>query len=196
MSNNIKWHEHSIRMENREERYGHRPAIIWFTGLSGSGKSTIANALEKRLFDTGHKTYLLDGDNVRHGLNGDLGFSDQDREENIRRVAEVAKLFYDAGLIVICAFISPFEKERRFARGLIDKGRFVEIFLSTDISVCAKRDPKGLYKKVEDGDIRNFTGIDSKYECPLNPELSIDTSVLDIESCVDTIYNFLIRELI
>ena len=183
-------------MENREERYGHRPAIIWFTGLSGSGKSTIANALEKRLFDTGHKTYLLDGDNVRHGLNGDLGFSDQDREENIRRVAEVAKLFYDAGLIVICAFISPFEKERRFARGLIDKGRFVEIFLSTAISVCAKRDPKGLYKKAGDGDIKNFTGIDSKYECPLNPELSIDTSVLDIESCVDTIYNFLIRELI
>ncbi len=188
---NITWGEHSVKMQDRESKYGHKSAAIWLTGLSGSGKSTVANALEKRLFESGYRTYLLDGDNMRHGLNSDLGFGDSDRAENIRRAAEVAKLFYDSGAIIICAFISPFLKDRSFARELFADGRFVETYLSTDIAVCAERDPKGLYKKANSGELKNFTGLDSGYEKPTNPELIIDTAVVGVDESVEIIYSFL-----
>lgn len=158
-----------------------KPCVLWFTGLSGSGKSTLANELEKTLFEMGHRTYALDGDNVRHGLNKDLGFTEHDRQENIRRVAEVSKLMVDAGLIVLATFISPFRVDREIARQLFGEGEFFEIHVSTPIEVCEARDPKGLYKKARQGQIKNFTGIDSAYEAPLNPELVIDTNTFSLE---------------
>ena len=166
---------------------GHKGQVLWLTGLSGSGKSTIANALEKELYAEGKKTYVLDGDNIRHGINKDLGFKDKDRVENIRRVAEVAKLMCDAGLIVITAFISPFRTERDMARSLFQNGEFKEIFISTPLNIAEQRDPKGLYKKARKGEIPNFTGINSPYEKPLNPELSLDTSKTSITQCVKKI---------
>ncbi len=172
----------SINREARVRRNGHRPAILWFTGLSGSGKSTIANLVEKELHAHGAHTYLLDGDNVRHGLNRDLGFTDADRVENIRRVGEVARLFVDAGLIVLCSFISPFRAERRMVRELVGEGEFVEIFVDTPIEECVRRDPKGLYARAQAGKIKNFTGIDSPYEVPEQAELVISTSELSAES--------------
>jgi bifunctional enzyme CysN/CysC len=155
---------------------GQKPAIIWFTGLSGSGKSTLSNLIEKELFALGHRTYLLDGDNVRHGLNRDLGFTDVDRVENIRRVGEVAKLFVDAGMIVLVSFISPFRAERRLAREMVEADEFIEIFVDTPIELCRERDPKGLYQKAAEGKIPNFTGVDSPYEPPETPELHLVTT--------------------
>jgi bifunctional enzyme CysN/CysC len=164
-----------------------RPTVIWFTGLSGSGKSTIAKRLETRLHDNGNHTYVLDGDNVRHGLNRDLGFTDADRVENIRRIGEVAKLFSDAGLIVLCSFISPFRAERRMVRELLEDGEFVEVFVATSLEECARRDPKGLYAKAKAGKIKNFTGIDSPYEPPENAELVLSTVGATADALVEEI---------
>jgi bifunctional enzyme CysN/CysC len=186
-SKNIHYQNLSINKELREKMNGHTGQVLWLTGLSGSGKSTIANALEKVLYAQGKKTYILDGDNIRHGLNKDLGFTDKDRVENIRRVAEVAKLMCDAGLIVITAFISPFRSEREMAKSLFTLNEFKEIFISTPLKIAEKRDPKGLYKKARKGEIPNFTGIDSPYEQPINPDLKIDTSKNDVEVSVKKI---------
>jgi adenylyl-sulfate kinase len=165
--------------------------MIWFTGLSGAGKSTLANALDLRLSQEARHTYLLDGDNVRHGLNRDLGFSDADRIENIRRIGEVGKLFVDAGLIALSAFISPFRSDRQMVRSLFPAGEFIEVFVSTPIGVCEERDPKGLYKKARAGVIKNFTGIDSAYEAPSDPELELNTGEYSVDECVDQIYQYL-----
>ena len=184
---NIHLQSLSITKELREKINGHKGQVLWLTGLSGSGKSTIANALEKQLYAEGKKTYVLDGDNIRHGLNKDLGFTDKDRVENIRRVAEVAKLMCDAGLIVITAFISPFRAEREMARSLFQSGEYKEIFISTPLKIAEQRDPKGLYKKARSGEIPNFTGINSPYEKPIKPELTIDTSKTSVAQSVKKI---------
>ncbi|HBK91655.1 MAG TPA: adenylyl-sulfate kinase, partial [Parvularcula sp.] len=173
---NVHWQDLDVNKVARARAKHQRPCVLWFTGLSGAGKSTVANLVEKRLHDMGRHTYTLDGDNVRHGLNKDLGFTDADRVENIRRVSETAKLMVDAGLIVLVSFISPFQSERRMAREALEDGEFIEIFVSTPLAVCEKRDVKGLYAKARRGEIRNFTGIDSDYEAPENPELTLDTS--------------------
>ena len=191
--NNIVWHNQSITKEKRLTLLNQKPCILWFTGLSGSGKSTIANAVELELFKRGRKTYLLDGDNVRHGLNKDLGFSEQDRIENIRRIGEVAKLFVDSGLIVLTAFISPFKSDRQIARSLVKYDEFIEVFIDTPLEVCEQRDPKGLYKKARDGAIKNFTGISSPYEAPVEPQIHIKTDEHSIQECVDMVINYLIK---
>ena len=191
-SQNIQFQNLTINKNLREKINGHKGQVLWMTGLSGSGKSTIANELEKILYSQGKKTYILDGDNIRHGLNKDLGFTDKDRVENIRRVAEVAKLMCDAGLIVITAFISPFRLEREMARSLFEKNDFKEIYISTPLKVAEKRDPKGLYKKARQGKIPNFTGIDSIYEKPTSPELEIDTSKVSLSKAVKKILNIII----
>ena len=170
---------------------GQTPQVIWFTGLSGSGKSTIANLLEKRLSAEGRHTYLLDGDNVRHGLNRDLGFTDADRVENIRRVGEVSKLMVDAGLIVLVSFISPFRAERQMARDLLDEGEFVEVHVDTPLAEAERRDVKGLYAKARSGELKNFTGIDSPYEAPEAPEIRIDTTAMDPEQAAEQIFAWL-----
>ena len=188
---NITWHEANITKQARSEQKQQTPCLIWFTGLSGSGKSTIANALEWELFNQGFDTYLLDGDNVRYGLNKDLGFSDDDRTENIRRIAEVAKLFVDAGLIVISAFISPFKADRDMAKELLGDGEFIEVYMSTSLDVCEERDPKGLYRKARAGQIINFTGVDSEYEVPECPDLSINTGEMTVKHCVAELIKFL-----
>ena len=190
-SQNIQLQNLTINKNLREKVNGHKGQVLWMTGLSGSGKSTIANELEKILYSQGKKTYILDGDNIRHGLNKDLGFTDKDRVENIRRVAEVAKLMCDAGLIVITAFISPFRLEREMSRSLFEKNDFKEIYISTPLKVAEKRDPKGLYKKARQGKIPNFTGIDSIYEIPINPELEIDTSKVSLSKAVKKILNII-----
>ncbi|MBU3016434.1 adenylyl-sulfate kinase [Paraglaciecola agarilytica] len=174
MKNNIVWHQHDVDKQRRAQAKGQKPCVVWLTGLSGSGKSTIANLLEKKLADNGKHTYLLDGDNVRHGLNGDLTFSDKDRVENIRRISELAKLFVDSGLIVITAFISPFKGERDYCRNLLQENEFVEVFVDTPIEECEKRDPKGLYQKARAGEITDFTGISSPYEAPESPEVILN----------------------
>ena len=190
-SQNIQLQNLTINKNLREKINGHKGQVLWMTGLSGSGKSTIANEVEKILYSQGKKTYILDGDNIRHGLNKDLGFTDKDRVENIRRVAEVAKLMCDAGLIVITAFISPFRLEREMARSLFEKNDFKEIYISTPLKITEKRDPKGLYKKARQGKIPNFTGIDSIYEKPINPELEIDTSKVSLSKAVKKILNII-----
>ncbi|MCX5931891.1 MAG: adenylyl-sulfate kinase [Cyanobacteria bacterium] len=172
---NIVWHEAAVDRDSRASQRGHRSAILWFTGLSGAGKSTLANAVNVELFQRGLATYLLDGDNVRHGLCCDLGFSDADREENIRRIGEVAKLFLDAGVITLTAFVSPFRADRDRARALVEGGDFIEIHCAAELAVCEQRDPKGLYAKARAGVIKEFTGISSPYEAPESPELRIDT---------------------
>jgi len=186
-------HRQSIEVNKRAHSAlnGHKPCVVWFTGLSGSGKSTIANIVEKKLHALGRHTYLLDGDNVRHGLNKDLGFTQADRVENIRRVAEVAKLMVDAGLIVLVAFISPFRAERRFARESVEPEEFCEIFVDTPLSVAEQRDPKGLYKKARSGNLENFTGIDSPYETPEHAEVRIDTVASAPEDAADVIIAYL-----
>ncbi|OQP31650.1 MULTISPECIES: adenylyl-sulfate kinase [Pantoea] len=170
---NVVWHDHPVTRDAREQQHGHQGAVLWFTGLSGSGKSTVAGALEQALHQLGVSTYLLDGDNVRHGLCRDLGFSDADRKENIRRVGEVAKLMVDAGLVVLTAFISPHRAERQMVRDMLPEARFIEVFVDTPLAVCEARDPKGLYKKARAGELRNFTGIDSVYEAPEQPEIRL-----------------------
>jgi adenylylsulfate kinase len=188
---NIVWHGHYVNKAARSAQKSQTPCIIWFTGLSGSGKSTIAGALEQALFGLGQHTYLLDGDNVRHGLNKDLGFSDDDRIENIRRIGEMSKLFVDAGMIVLSAFISPFITDRRMVRDLVGNKEFVEVFMDTPLATCEDRDPKGLYKKARLGEIKNFTGIDSEYEIPEKPEVTVDTSTMSVEQCVTVIVEYL-----
>lgn len=190
---NIVWHNQHITKEKRLSLLKQKPCILWFTGLSGSGKSTIANAVEAELFKRSRKTYLLDGDNIRHGLNKDLGFSEIDRTENIRRIGEVSKLFVDAGLIVIAAFISPFKSDRQIARSLVYYGEFIEVFIDSSLEVCEQRDPKGLYKKARSGAIKNFTGIDSPYEKPEEPEIHIRTDKNNIAECVDIVIKYLIK---
>ena len=184
---NIVWHEASVDRAARADKRGHRSAILWFTGLSGSGKSTLANAVNAALFERGLATYVLDGDNVRHGLCKDLGFSDADREENIRRIGEVAKLFLDAGVIVLTAFVSPFRADRDKARDLVEAGDFFEIFCAADLDVCESRDPKGLYAKARSGAIKEFTGISSPYEAPETPELKIDTGAQELVESVEVV---------
>ncbi len=184
---NIVWHEASVDRAARADKRGHRSAILWFTGLSGSGKSTLANAVHAALFERGLGTYVLDGDNVRHGLCKDLGFSDADREENIRRIGEIAKLFLDAGVIVLTAFVSPFRADRDKARDLVEAGDFFEIFCAADLDVCESRDPKGLYAKARSGAIKEFTGISSPYEAPDTPELKIDTGAQDLAESVNVV---------
>lgn len=197
MSSNIVWHNHKVTRAERAENKHQRPCLLWFTGLSGSGKSTIANALDVALHQRGYHTFLLDGDNVRHGLNKDLGFSDEDRVENIRRIGEVSKLFTDAGLIVLSAFISPFTSDRRMVRNLFPAVEFVEVFMDTPLATCEERDPKGLYEKARAGKIKHFTGIDSPYEAPERPEVRLDTSSMSVDDCVDHLIDYLLqRELI
>ncbi len=191
MGTNLTWHAAAVSKQERADKKAQKPCVIWFTGLSGSGKSTLANALERALFERGHHCYLLDGDNVRQGLNGDLGFTDQDRVENIRRIGEAAKLFVDAGLIIMTAFISPFRTERRLARDVVEADEFIEVHLATSLEVCEERDPKGLYKKARAGEIANFTGIDSVYESPEHPEIVVDTAVNDIGACTEQLVNYL-----
>lgn len=187
MADNIVWHEHKIDKTKRSELKSQKPAVIWFTGLSGSGKSTVANLLEQKLVENGQHTYLLDGDNVRHGLCGDLGFSDKDRVENIRRISEVAKLFVDSGCLVLTAFISPFKADRDFCRNLLEDNEFIEVFVDTPLEVCEKRDPKGLYQKARQGDIKSFTGIDSPYEAPESPEVHLQYDGQSAEQAAEQI---------
>ena len=190
---NIVWHDAGVCPEERQENIGSKPCILWYTGLSGSGKSTVANAVDRLLFDKGYTTYLLDGDNVRHGLNKDLGFSDEDRVENIRRISEVSNLFLDAGLIVSTAFISPFRADRLQAKALIGDERFIEVFVDAPLKTCEERDPKGLYQKARDGMIKNFTGIDSPYESPLSPRIHLSTNCDDIEQCANQVVDYLLN---
>lgn len=191
---NLHFHKHRVARELKEKRNQHKSRVLWFTGLSGSGKSTVANATEKILHDMGLHTYILDGDNVRMGLNKDLGFSPEDRTENIRRITEVAKLFADSGSIVLTAFISPYREDRDKARAIISNEDFIEIFVSADLSICEARDPKGLYKKARAGEIKGFTGIDAPYEAPLNPELIVETDKHDIEASVQIVVDYLVEE--
>ena len=191
---NTVWHEQHISKQQRSALKKQRPCLLWYTGLSGSGKSTVANAVDALLFERGCHSYLLDGDNVRHGLNGDLGFSDVERVENIRRISEVAKLFVDSGLIVSTAFISPFASDREVAGKMLEQGEFIEVHISTSLNVCEFRDPKGLYKKAREGKIKNFTGIDSAYEAPIDPEIIVDAGELSIDKSSDLIYTYLLNK--
>lgn len=192
MSNkNIVWHDHHVSKKERSDIKQQKPCIVWFTGLSGSGKSTIANAVENKLNMLGKHTYLLDGDNIRMGLNKGLGFSNEDRIENIRRIGEVSKLFVDAGTIVLTAFISPFQKERDMVRSLVKEGEFIEVFIDTPLEVCESRDPKGLYEKARKGEITNFTGISSPYEAPARPEIHIMNNQISIEKVTEQIIDYL-----
>jgi adenylylsulfate kinase len=188
---NITWHEGALNKQDREKLLDQNGVVIWFTGLSASGKSTIANAIEEELFRRGHLSFVLDGDNIRHGLNKNLGFSPEDREENIRRIGEVAKLFADAGLITMTAFISPYRKDRDNNRHLLEEGEFIEVFMKVSLPEAEKRDPKGMYKKARAGEIKEFTGIDAPYEEPLNPELIIDTDTLDLEESKNMVIRYL-----
>jgi len=190
LNKNIVWHDHHVTKKERADIKEQKPCILWFTGLSGSGKSTIANAVETALIKRKKHTYLLDGDNIRLGLNRGLGFSEEDRKENIRRIGEVAKLFVDAGSIVLTAFISPYRKEREKVRSLVEEGEFIEVFIDTPLEVCEERDPKGLYEKARKGEITDFTGISSPYENPKDPEIHIVNQHI-IEEIVQQIINYL-----
>lgn len=191
MNKNIVWHQHHVSREERSRMKDQKPCILWFTGLSGSGKSTIANAVEAKLFELQKHTYLLDGDNIRMGLNNDLGFSDEDRIENIRRIGEVAKLFVESGCIILAAFISPFRSERKRVRDSVKEDEFIEIFVDTPLKRCEQRDPKGLYKKARNGEIPNFTGISSPYEKPDDAEIHIVNDGISVKEAVDVIINYL-----
>ncbi|MGG0464373.1 adenylyl-sulfate kinase [Priestia aryabhattai] len=190
-STNITWHDAGITKEERREQNNHHSFVLWFTGLSGSGKSTVANAVAKALFDKNIRNYVLDGDNVRFGLNKNLGFSAEDRTENIRRIGEVSKLFVDSGQVVLTAFISPFQEDRAQVREILERNEFLEVYVECPLEECEKRDPKGLYKKARSGEIRDFTGIDSPYESPANPEVTINTSTQSVEECVQTVIEYL-----
>ena len=193
-NNSVYLQRMSVQKEHRALKNDHKPCVVWLTGLSGSGKTSTADALENKLHALGYKTYTLDGDNVRHGLNNDLGFTDADRVENIRRVAEVAKLMVDAGLIVITAFISPFISERKYARQIVADNEFIEVFVDAPIEVCEARDPKGLYKKARSGQLKNFTGIDSEYQKPPNPEIVLESSKKPPEELADYVLEYLISK--
>ncbi|MCS0790253.1 adenylyl-sulfate kinase [Cytobacillus pseudoceanisediminis] len=188
---NITWHDAAITKEDRRAQNGHGSVVLWFTGLSGSGKSTIANAVSHELFRQGINEYVLDGDNVRHGLNKDLGFSEADRNENIRRIGEVAKLFVDSGKIVTTAFISPFRSDRETVRALFEEGEFIEVFIDCPLEECERRDPKKLYAKARRGEIKDFTGIDSPYEAPENPEITVRSDQYTVEEAVGQILTHL-----
>src|SRR3954462_4089639 len=190
-STNVVWHEQSLTKKNRREQNGHNSFVLWFTGLSGSGKSTLANAVAARLFNDKVRNYVLDGDNIRHGLNKDLGFSEEDRTENIRRIGEVAKLFVDSGQVVLTAFISPFQADRKIVRDLLEEKEFIEVYVKCPIDTCEQRDPKGLYVKARQGLIKDFTGINSPYEEPVKPELVIDTHSFSIEENVEQVIQYL-----
>ncbi|MBW9258552.1 MAG: adenylyl-sulfate kinase [Candidatus Thiodiazotropha sp. (ex. Lucinisca nassula)] len=187
MDDNIVWHQATVTRDRREKMNLHRAKLLWFTGLSGSGKSTLAHALEERLHQRGCRTYVFDGDNVRHGLCNDLGFSVEDRTENIRRIGEMSKLFVDAGVIALTAFISPIREDRNKARELFSEGDFIEVYIKASIETCESRDVKGLYKKAREGIIKNFTGISSPYEAPENPEIVVDTENREVDECVDSL---------
>lgn len=186
-STNVAWHHATVTRERREAQSGHRGAIIWLTGLSGSGKSTLAHAVEEFLYQRGCRTFVLDGDNVRHGLCSDLGFSAKDRQENIRRTGEMAKLFMEAGVIVLAAFISPYQADRERVRGMVGHGDFIEIYCDTPIEICESRDVKGIYKKVRAGEIAEFTGISSPYQMPTSPELTVNTGASPLDACVQQV---------
>ncbi|BAW89812.1 adenylyl-sulfate kinase [Staphylococcus capitis] len=190
-SNNITWHDSEVTKEERQNRNGHKSAVIWFTGLSGSGKSTVSVALEKALFNEGKQTYRLDGDNVRHGLNKNLGFSPEDRTENIRRIGEVAKLMVDAGSITVTAFISPYKQDRDNVRAILKDDEFIEVYTKCSVEECENRDPKGLYKKARSGEIPEFTGISAPYEAPDHPEIILDTEHESIDQSVDRVIQYL-----
>lgn len=191
VNNDLTWQKTNISSIDREKLNGHKGGILWFTGLSGSGKSTVAAVIEENLHSKGVRTYLLDGDNIRHGLNKDLGFSPEDRKENIRRISEVAKLFVDAGLIVLVSFISPYRKDREFARSLVLEGKFIEIHVDCPVEVCENRDVKGLYQKARQGIIKDFTGITAPYEKPDNPEIILKTAEQSIETCAIQVIKYL-----
>ena len=190
-SSNTVWHHATVTRERREKQHTHKSVILWFTGLSGAGKSTLAHAVEERLYQLGCSTYVLDGDNVRHGLCGDLTFSESDRKENIRRIGNVSKLFLESGVIVLTAFISPFRSDRQLVRNMVLHGDFLEIFCNTPIDVCEQRDVKGLYQKARSGEVKEFTGISSPYEEPKKPELMVKTGDDSLEKCVDEILGLL-----
>ena len=190
-SSNITYHQATVTKDRRNKLNNHKSVVLWFTGLSGSGKSTLAHALEEKLFNMDFRTFVLDGDNVRHGLNSNLDFSETDRSENIRRISEVSKLMLEAGLIVMTAFISPFRKDRTEARALITNDNFIEIYCKASLETCEKRDVKGLYKRARAGEIKNYTGIDSPYEAPVNPELIIDTDQETLDYSVSKILSYL-----
>ena len=192
-STNITWHQSEIDQAAREELLKQKGCVIWFTGLSGSGKSTIANQVAVRLHQSGRITYVLDGDNIRHGLNKNLGFSPEDRQENIRRIGEVAKLFADAGLITTTAFISPYRQDRDAVRDIMSPDRFIEVFVDCPLEVCENRDPKGLYKKARAGELKGFTGIDAPYEAPQSPELVVNTNELDVAGCTEQVIAYLME---
>jgi len=191
MANHVVRQQAAVTKEQRQRLNGHKSFILWFTGLSGSGKSTIANALEQRLHQMGLRTYLLDGDNIRHGLNADLGFGPEDRRENIRRIGEVAKLFVDAGVIVLAAFISPYRADRQMVREMVAPGEFIEIYVKCPLEVCERRDPKGLYRKARSGEIAEFTGISAPYEEPENPEVLIKTDKESVEKALKKVIDVL-----
>lgn len=191
MNENIVWHHATVTRERREQQSGHKSCVLWFTGLSGAGKSTLAHAVEEQLHQRGCRTFVLDGDNVRHGLSSNLGFSEVDRRENIRRIGEAAKLMLEAGVIVMTAFISPFRADRDAVRKLMPHGDFLEIYCRASLAMCEARDVKGLYKKARAGEIKNYTGIDSPYEEPLSPDLLVDTEKLDLEISVQCVLNLM-----
>ena len=186
-STNVVWEQSLITRQDRETLNGHKSFVLWFTGLSGSGKSTLAHAVEKKLYERGCRAFVLDGDNVRHGLSSNLGFSEDDRKENIRRIGEAAKLMTEAGIIALTAFISPFRADREMVRGLFPHGEFIEVYCNASLEVCESRDVKGLYKKARAGEIKNYTGIDSPYETPINPEISVATDSDELDLCVEQI---------
>lgn len=188
---NVTWHDHRVSSADRQKLNGHKVAVLWFTGLSAAGKSTVANTVDHKLHAMGKHTYILDGDNIRMGLNKNLGFSAEDRTENIRRIGEVAKLFSDAGVIALTAFISPFKADRDQVRALFKNGEFHEIYVNASLETCEKRDPKGLYKKARAGEMKNFTGIDSPYEAPENPELVLDANNKGIDELADDVIAYL-----
>ncbi|MEM1724663.1 MAG: adenylyl-sulfate kinase [Thermoplasmata archaeon] len=193
--NNVVWHKPLVTREMRNMLNGHRSFVLWFTGLPSSGKSTIAHAVEFELYKKGFRTYTFDGDNIRHGLCSDLGFSEKDREENLRRIAEVVKLFIDAGIIVLAAFVSPLKKHREMVKAIIGEGDFIEIYCRCPVEICEKRDPKGLYRKARNGEIKDYTGISAPYEEPENPDLILDTHLLDVEEAVKKVLSLVEKKL-
>lgn len=188
---NVTWHDHRVTKEERCKQNGHKGAVLWFTGLSGSGKSTIANTVDHKLFEMGKHTFVLDGDNIRMGLNKNLGFSPEDRTENIRRIGEVSKLYTDAGILVMTAFISPYLEDRDQVRAILGDGEFIEVYVQASLETCEERDPKGLYKKARAGEIKGFTGIDAPYEAPEKPELVLDSDVKGIDDLADEVVAYL-----